>query len=469
VSASPTAPALPPRRRFENRFVALLILADLLVCVTALLAAYALRAGLLHLWLPPLGHSLQHYLPAVPLIAALWLVVFAALGMYEPRRTLSPIAARAADFRAVSLAVLMIAAAAFLSHRSFSRAVLLEFWLLALPLTWIVRAELGKYRRDALASGKAVSRVLLVGCGDLAQVVLQRLRRVPFGLQPVGYVDLGEGAGELADLPRLGTIADLPAVLAQQRIDEVLVADPDVPPGELMEAIRQSEQLSVSFMLLAGPLQVLTRGAELSGPGDLPIIELHSRRFGPLQRAVKRVCDLLAASLLLLGLAPLMLIITALIRRQTGEPALFLQTRVGYHGKPFTLIKFRTMRSDTAAYALSPSHPDDERVTPIGRWLRRSSLDELPQLWNIIKGEMSLVGPRPEMPFIVEQYEPWQRRRLEAMPGLTGLWQILGRKDLPLRENIEYDFYYIRNQSLLLDLAILLRTLPLVLLGRGAY
>jgi len=133
------------------------------------------------------------------------------------------------------------------------------------------------------------------------------------------------------------------------------------------------------------------------------------------------------------------------------------------------MLKFRTMRLDAEPYAHSPEGPRDDRVTPLGRWLRKYSLDELPQLLNVLRGDMSLVGPRPEMPFIVAQYEPWQRRRLDAVPGLTGLWQILGRKDLPLRDNIEYDFYYIRNQSLLLDLAIFLRTIPIVIFGKGAY
>ncbi|MBU0609988.1 MAG: sugar transferase, partial [Armatimonadetes bacterium] len=175
------------------------------------------------------------------------------------------------------------------------------------------------------------------------------------------------------------------------------------------------------------------------------------------------------ALLLTVLTGPLMLGIAVAIRRQTGAVALFRQRRVGLHGREFTMLKFRTMHSDADAYAPSPDAADDERITSVGRWLRRYSLDELPQLLNVLRGHMSIVGPRPEMPFLVEQYEPWQRRRLEALPGLTGLWQILGRKDLPLRDNLEYDFYYIRNQSLLLDLAILLRTIPIVILGKGAY
>jgi lipopolysaccharide/colanic/teichoic acid biosynthesis glycosyltransferase len=127
------------------------------------------------------------------------------------------------------------------------------------------------------------------------------------------------------------------------------------------------------------------------------------------------------------------------------------------------------MRYDTTLYGLAPQEVNDPRITKIGRLLRRFSLDELPQLWNILKGDMSLVGPRPEMEFIVRGYEPWQRLRLRAKPGLTGLWQILGRKDIPLHENLEYDFYYVANRNLILDTSILLKTLPAVLFGRGAY
>lgn len=458
-----------PRRRSETRFVALLVASDLAVCTASLLVAYLWRAFAAPSVLPPLAHDPSVYLRALPVVLLIWLVVFGAMGMYEPRRLLSPIAARAAEFRAVSMGFLMLAAACFLSHLSYSRFIVIAFWLVALTLTWITRALWGRVRRAALARPENVSRVLVVGCGDLARIVMGRLRQFSPGLEPIGFVATGTAPTEIEGLPVVGKLAELPAILSTCRADEVLVADPDVPAGQLMEVIRASEEKHVEFLVVAGPLQVLTAQAELSGPADLPVLELRNRAFGPLQRRVKRFCDLVGAALLLLLLGPLMLVISAMIRRQMGPPVLFRQVRVGYRGREFTMLKFRTMRADAEPYAASPEHPADERVTPLGRWLRKYSLDELPQLFNVLRGEMSLVGPRPEMPFIVAQYEPWQRRRLDAMPGMTGLWQILGRKDLPLRENIEYDFYYIRNQSLLMDLAIFLRTIPLVVLGKGAY
>jgi lipopolysaccharide/colanic/teichoic acid biosynthesis glycosyltransferase len=513
VSQTPSIRIMPssPRRRFERAFVALLVLCDLVVCAAAVALAYLVRAHLGPEFLAPLRHPAAMYVTALPVILALWLIVFASLGMYEPRRTLAQVAARGADFRAVSIAVLMIAATSFLSHRDYSRLILLQFWAFGLILTWFARSILGRYHRDVLASGRVNSRALIVGTGDLGRIVLTRLREHNFGFEPVGFVassngraaplvilseakDLASnaacGRGEVlrmahaacaaqddnrgidneeTELPILGTVADLPQLISEHNIDEVLVADPAVPAGELMGAIGESERHGVEFLIIAGPLQVLTAQTALTGPADLPVLELRRPSFGPEQRVIKRAADLLLASILILLTSPLLAGIALAIRRQTGESALFLQKRVGLRGREFVMFKFRTMLSDSEAYAPSPEDPNDERITPIGRWLRKYSLDELPQLFNVLRGEMSIVGPRPEMPFMVEQYEPWQRQRLDVLPGMTGLWQILGRKDLPLRDNIEYDFYYIRNQSLLLDLAIFLRTLPIVVWGKGAY
>ncbi len=188
-----------------------------------------------------------------------------------------------------------------------------------------------------------------------------------------------------------------------------------------------------------------------------------------LYRITKRLFDVIAASLAGILLSPLWIYLIVKIRRDTPGPVLFTQDRVGKDGKKFTIYKFRTMYSIVEKYADSPRGDSDSRVTRVGATLRRYSLDELPQLLNVVRGEMSLVGPRPEMPFIVETYATWQQARLRSLPGLTGLWQILGRKDLPLAENLEYDLYYVFNQSLFLDCAILLKTLPHLILPKGAY
>ncbi len=183
----------------------------------------------------------------------------------------------------------------------------------------------------------------------------------------------------------------------------------------------------------------------------------------------KRLFDLVGAAALVICLSPLLLLTALGVKLTSRGPLIFLQDRAGKEGRIFQLLKFRTMRGDRKPdpkELVPPGHVD---ITPVGRLLRRSKIDELPQLLNVLKGEMSLVGPRPEMPFIAASYDEWQRRRLAVKPGITGLWQILGRKDLPMHENLQYDFYYIRNRSLALDLSILLRTLGAVLSRRGAF
>ena len=267
----------------------------------------------------------------------------------------------------------------------------------------------------------------------------------------------------------LGRREDLRAICIEHGIDEVLVAQPRLEVDRLMGLIAECSDLPVHFDLMAGPLELLTGSMEIEGVADLPGGPLRRRHFALWQEAVKRALDVLASLLLLILTAAVWLSVPPLFRRETGGSAIFEQTRIGFKGRPFTMLKFRTMRCDADPYAPSPTHDEDERITPVGRWLRRFSLDELPQLLNVLRGEMSLVGPRPEMPFLVEHYQPGQRLRLEVRPGLTGLWQILGRNDLPLLEYIEYDFYFIYYRSLLMYLLIFLRSVPVVLVGKGAY
>jgi len=458
------------RRVFERRHLALLVLSDAGSCALAILTAYAVRVYTPEILRPTLKHPLGMYLWTLPAILPLWLATFESLGLYRVSRAAPPFHDLLDSFRAVTLATLMVAAVSFLSHIDYSRGMLILFWLCALAYVSLGRTVLSNHRATALATGPARARTLIVGCGELGRLVLRRTREHPeFGHQVVGFVSTNSDPPTIDDVPVVGKLADLPTFVRDLGIDEVIVAHPDLEPGQLLDVVSQCEGLPVEFHVIAGPFAVLTGQAQISGLTDLPTISLRQTPFGLWQQAVKRIADVVVAALLLILASPLTLIVSLLVKRQTGDSPLFRQKRVGLGGRLFTLYKFRSMRSDAEPYAESPQGEDDPRITPIGRWLRRYSLDELPQLVNVIKGDMSLVGPRPEMPFLVERYEPWQRRRLELKPGLTGLWQILGRKDLPLRDNIEYDFYYLTNRSLLLDLVIVLKTIGVVLRGRGAY
>lgn len=184
---------------------------------------------------------------------------------------------------------------------------------------------------------------------------------------------------------------------------------------------------------------------------------------------LKRIIDLIGALSALIIFAPVFLLLYIGIHIDSPGPAIFSHKRVGKNGKLFVVHKFRTMKADAKDQELAPASPRDSRITKLGRFLRRTSLDEMPQFWNVLKGDMSLVGPRPEMEFIVKNYSPIEKCRLLIKPGITGIWQIRGRKDLPLHANVEYDLYYIISSSLLLDLRILLNTITVVISGKGAY
>ncbi len=196
-------------------------------------------------------------------------------------------------------------------------------------------------------------------------------------------------------------------------------------------------------------------------------LEAHAHK--PLYEGIKRLFDVVFSITALMIFLPFWLLIVIVIHLDSPGKAFFKHTRIGKNGKPFTLYKFRTMYQGVKDQELAPQTPHDDRITRIGKFLRRTSLDEIPQLINILKGDMSFVGPRPEMPFIVEKYTAMEKKRLLVKPGLTGLWQIMGRKDLPLHHNLEFDFYYIRHRSLLLDFVIILKTFAVVISGKGAY
>ena len=215
--------------------------------------------------------------------------------------------------------------------------------------------------------------------------------------------------------------------------------------------------------------EVLTTGTSVDLVDDLPLVRLGGRQPGSHYVPLKRAIDILGA---LVGLAittPFWLYWALRIKLDSAGPVFFVHDRAGKDGRGFRMVKFRTMEACTDPYSKAPEEHRDARITQYGRWLRRSSIDELPQLINVLRGDMSLVGPRPEMPFIVDGYDDWQRRRLCVKPGITGLWQILGRKDLPMHENLHYDFYYIRNRSQWLDISLMIRTVWAVLSRRGAY
>jgi len=302
------------------------------------------------------------------------------------------------------------------------------------------------------------------------------------GLRLEGYVDDDPSKqGQIIEgIPVLGGLDQTLSIVRQRDISEVIFALPLRAYEKVTKLIFELQELPVRVRVVPDIFNLAFFRATIEDFHGMPLIGLRDPVIDGFDRVVKRLFDLALSAMLLLLLWPLMLLIALLIKLDSPGPVLFRQQRVGENGRLFTMYKFRTMFVDAEQrlneiLRESPEgvaflkRPDDPRVTRLGRFLRRTSLDELPQLFNVIKGEMSLVGPRPELPLLVQHYESWQRQRFAVPPGITGWWQVTGRAERPMHLHTEDDLYYIRNYSLLLDLRILWRTIGAVLRGRGAY
>lgn len=349
--------------------------------------------------------------------------------------------------------------------------------LMAAPLLclwfYISRTAFRHWKHAQFRRGIGVTNVVVIGVGRTARRAFRRITSHPGGAYHFcGFVDHHERRkinGSLGGQPVLGHLRDLPNIVEEQNVHEVFLAAPMLSQESMLTLVTECEHLGVQFKIVGNLFEVISSQVQIDEIDEIPVIQLRNAALPPLQAFLKRVLDISVATGLLVLFALPMLVIAVLIKLDSPGPAIFRQERIGLFGRPFRMYKFRTMTTSALPYAMAPSDAQDPRVTRVGYWLRRFSLDEFPQLLNVLLGDMSMVGPRPEMPFLVSNYTIWERRRLDVKPGLTGLWQIVGRKNLPLALNMEYDFYYIKNQSLLFDVIILIKTIPAVIFGKGAF
>jgi exopolysaccharide biosynthesis polyprenyl glycosylphosphotransferase len=318
-------------------------------------------------------------------------------------------------------------------------------------------------------------RTLILGSGVVAHDLIARLQRHPeLGLDPVGFIDDDvHQPGELA-VPRLGTLDSLPGLIADGRLDRVIIAFTRAPHEQLLHCIRVCREAGITVDIVPRLFEFLDGARAIEQIGSLPLLSIRVPSMSPLSRFSKRALDVVGAGLGIVVLSPLMALIAVAIKIDSGGSVFYTQLRPGRGGRPFRLYKFRSMTSDSSVVLGDDGTllklPGDLRVTRVGRFIRRFSLDEAPQLFNVLKGDMSLVGPRP---LLTEEHaaltEDWHERRADLRPGLTGPWQVSGRSHLGLHERVRLDYQYVSGWSLARDMEILLATLPAVISGRGAY
>lgn len=453
-------------RLLDQNWLSLLILivSDIFWFLASFLVSFYIRNNLIGSEIQPFSV----YAKALPIVFLIVVVVFYFFGLYEQRRRTTEFHEIYTLTKATTFCLLLIMAGSFLQKYDYSRGLVLMFWI-----TSVVCINFGRYlvrvvRRKLFKKNIGIMRVLIVGAGKPGRELKRKLEEYrDFGYRVVGFLD--DKTNVKKSLTLLGGLGDLEKVIHAQRIDIVFFADPTVSHETIMQNIYHCEHLPVKFKVVSDLFEIIVGNISLDEIEDIPSVDLTKSRDNIFYRIAKRIFDIIASCIGLIVSAPFMCIFILLIRMESKGPAIFSQKRIGEHGMPFTLYKFRTMYVDAKSEEYAPTRAEDPRVTSMGRFLRKTSLDELPQLWNVLCGEMSMVGPRPEMAFIVRKYTEWQKKRLEVKPGITGLWQILGRKDIPLHENLEYDFYYIKNRSFLLDMVIIFKTILAVFGGKGAY
>lgn len=440
----------------------ILLVSDLLFFLVGFFCAYYLRnfvAG-------PIQPILV-YMQALPVAFLILIVVFYFLGLYEQKIRIESTSEIFTVIKGILMTAVLLMAGSFLYKYDYSRGFVLIFVGFSMIFMNLGRYFVRLYQRLLIKKGRGISRILILGAGKPGRRLAEQIAKFKdFGYMIIGFVD-DKVRKDRVNL--LGGLDEISQIIKKHKIDVVYVSDPAMAHEKMLELMTECENLNVQFKLVSSLYEILVGNINISELEGIPSIDVKPRKPNVFYRLTKRAIDMLGSLFLLVFFAPFWLLIVILIRLDSKGPAHFVHKRVGKDGKKFNLYKFRTMKGTVGAYEIAPSKPDDARITRVGGFLRKTSLDELPQLLNVLKNDMSLVGPRPEMPFIVEKYSKWQRKRLEVKPGLTGLWQILGRKDLPLHENIEYDFYYIQNQSLLLDFVILIKTVWAVITAKGAF
>jgi len=429
-------------------------------------------------------------LPTVSVCAAaiigLWLVIFRSAGLYRMRAGGSN--EFIAVIKACSVAVALMLLGCFAIHVRVSRLAFALAYVLSIALVVAVRAAVRDAIRHLYANPKIGIPLIIVGFNPVAHYMCDQILDDITPFEPVGFIDPASVGRQYRGLPVLGDYGRLPELAQYYPGLEVAIGLPEVSGSELERLVELCDRHHLGWWIVPSMASSLAGGLHVELIGAVPLFGRRGSNIEGLNYVIKRSFDLVVGTLMLLIAAPLIGLAAIAIVFDDGGPIFFRQTRVGARGQLFDIFKLRTMKAGASSgshqeyvrnwigggAAISQPSGDkvykmtaDSRVTRVGRWLRRFSIDELPQLLNVVLGQMSLIGPRPALPYELKLYEQWHRGRLEGPPGLTGLWQISGRNRLSFDEMVRLDLQYLEDWSLGRDLKILARTVPALLRGSG--
>ena len=451
-----------------------LLAVDFLGVFAAIFTALALKDAVLGS--VDVSQSLEQTLDIVAFAYLVTILLFARSDLYARRSArpgLTRIVASLFQVTAVALVFALVNGERFSSYYIFYGSLLFSVVSVA-GLRFLYDRATGLILRAAGYQRRAI----LVGTGEHIEAVAHALDGEQSPINVVGFISLTPRPDN--GLRSLGELNDVGGVVERNRVDEVIIADPAFPEQQALELVDACHQRGVRVHVAPSTMEILIHRAEFVPGQSVPLFELKPPVFEGLDYFMKRGFDLIGATLLLLVLSPALLAIAIAVKLSSRGPVIYRSQRPGIGGAPFACLKFRTMYHDAdqrqadleslneAGGAIFKIR-DDPRLTPVGRLLRRFSMDELPQLWNVLRGEMSLVGPRPLPVRDFERLEPWHKKRYLVLPGITGLWQVSGRSDLDFDDLVRLDFLYLERWSPFLDLAILAKTIPAVITRKGAY
>jgi exopolysaccharide biosynthesis polyprenyl glycosylphosphotransferase len=462
------------------------LVTDIILINVAFLIAYWLRYELQLFRTVDPANDVPYsvYLPMVAIMTVLLVLTNRREGAYDVRRGRPFFDDLYGLLNATTTAIMLMVVVVFFYRRLFySRIIFIYAGILILVLLGFARLLRNMILTRMRASGKGVDRVLIIGAGEVGRTVMRNLIAQPeLGYRVVGFLDDDpiKSAADIGPIRALGTLDALPEAVRENQIDQVIITLPWQYHRKVIRLVTEAEQSGIRARVVPDLFQLSLGGVDVEAINGIPIISIKESALTGLNRTLKRIVDVALSATALALISPLWGVIALAIKLDSPGPVLFRQERIGLRGRPFTLFKFRSMRVDAEEQLAKlrelneASGPlfkvrDDPRRTRVGRFIRRTSLDELPQLINVLRGEMSIVGPRPGLASEVAQYQDWHRKRLAVVPGITGLWQVSGRSELTFDEMVMLDIYYAENWSLGLDLRIMIRTVPQLIFGDGAY
>ncbi len=474
------------RKNFDTLYIIVQVWIDGFVTIIACLAGF----WVFHTFVVDTQGSLVDYRQLLVMITGTVLACFWVFGLYQGQKSILNVEEYRGIFKATLMAFLITACSIFLlsdvvnndpeymnhwiyrilripysvlkldqPENAFSRVLYLIMFLFIFVFTILQRAIAFRVLSSFYARGIGNTNVAIFGTGSMARRLQQKLKLFPtLGYRFVGFLDvrqkLVDGQTEAHGFPILGHDFELDRLRDRHGLQRILIAKPEYEEDELVGLCKKLDNFGMQYQVVPRLYHFFSRRFTVESIDSLPLITPVPLRGKPVYSVVKRAMDFLISASVLLITLPLSLLLIFLIKRESPGPVFFTQIRQGANNRSFRMVKFRTMFADMCGDAVTPQTGNDPRVTKMGRFLRKTSLDEIPQLWNVLRGDMSIVGPRPEMPFIVEQYNETQMLRLDVKPGITGLWQVSEARKAPIHENVDYDLYYIENQSLFLDLTI---------------